>query len=671
MRLRPACHVGLALLLPLIALAWAAPPAAAHGGQFIPPIPPIGPPPAPKIPGLPPPSTPTLPTSPTAPATPVPLTGPTTPTGPGAVLRNRKARTARAASNTDDAWQTWWNLNRLHYLPGRDDVWRRLTVTPRGGEDDGAHAKRRTATAQAHVVPYLLSLLDAKARTRDDVKASALLALGKVSQDPGVTKVMLLRVTDGREAQIVRESAALACGLLRRSDPAIQFEGTVLDDLREELIRVADEDSVPVRVRTFCVLSLGLLGDQPFGSPYTKDGRLVTRALWQRLDRPWRQRDLPIGILTALGMQSPAGVPDAIREGLRRMVLGKSVQGRRWDSVERGHALTAALRLGGPPAQTLLLRVLRAPREHRDVRRAAYLALGIMADRLDGEQRAEVAKAMDQANKRDRDPLSRGLAHLAQGHLLGADLRAQETRVIGTTSAGRVLLAAARSGAVTTRGYAALGLALACRQVESESREVKAFVSDAHAVLMRGLAKERGDPSIRSAFAVAAGLAHLEDATDTLRALVEDRKENAELRGHAAVALGQIGPSTLELQRALQLALADRRNIELRRQAAFGLAFLGGRQATTQLLRQLETGATERLLAQVVVALGRLGDLAAVHPLQQFAKDPAHAELSRSLAVVALGLLVDPEARPSLHRLTWSGFYPARTESLHEAYTIL
>ena len=42
--------------------------------------------------------------------------------------------------------------------------------------------------------------------------------------------------------------------------------------------------------------------------------------------------------------------------------------------------------------------------------------------------------------------------------------------------------------------------------------------------------------------------------------------------------------------------------------------------------------------------------------------------MNRALSVVvALGLLVDPESRPSLLRLTWNGNFPARSDSLDEA----
>jgi hypothetical protein len=317
------------------------------------------------------------------------------------------------------------------------------------------------------------------------------------------------------------------------------------------------------------------------------------------------------------------------------------------------------------------MRVLRTRREHHDVTRAAYLALGVVAERMTSEEREEAAKALETSIKSARDGLTRGLGYLGLGHLLGADLRAGETRVLHGSGARRELVAGARNGPGPTRGFSVLALALACRGVDETRGEAKPFLAEAHAVLLKGLGKEHGDPLIRSSYAVAAGVTRLAAAREVLRGLVEDRGENAELRGHAAVALGQIGPSSPELQRALQVALADPRDFDLRRQAALGLALLGGRAASSQLLRQLETGKTERLLAQVVIALGWLGDLTAVEPLEAFAREKDRSELSRSLTVVALGLLVDPEARSSLLKLTWSGNFPARTDSLDEAYTIL
>ncbi len=653
--------------------------AEAHGGRFIPPGPPLGPPPGPRIPVPPSTTPPSVPSGPVTPGTVPAPTGVTPgtvppgtfPPGGGGPFGGGPARRAVPRKDPNAAWQTWWNLNRFAFLPERDAVFARQVATPGENDDPRFWARRRAEAGSRHVTPFLLGMVDPKAGVRDDVVSSALIALGKVARDPEVVDVLFRRVEDARAAPIVRESAAFAVGLLRRSDPEHRFEAALLDGVRERLLGAIDDRQVPVRTRAFAVLSLGMLGDQPYATPYSKDGRLVVRALWQRLGRPYARRDVPMAILTALGQQPPAGVPDAVHEGLRRMVVGKSVHGRRWDGIERGHALTTALRLGGPDRHALLQRVLCRAREDREVRRAAFLAMGVVAEDLTAEERVETAKAALQALKKARDPLSKGVGHLALGHLLGADLRAGSVAVLVRTGVARRLLSEARSGANTTRGFSVLALALGMRGVESAEKLVTGFLEEGQAVLLRELEREVSDPDLRAAYAVAVGLAGLADAREPLLAIVGERKLDPQLRGHAAVSLGWLGAPGPDLERALHLALADPADLELRRQAALGLALLGGRGAANQLLRQLRTGKTERLLAQVVVALGRLGDLTAVEPLKVYAADAGRSELAQSLAVVALGLLVDPEPRPSLLRLTTSSFYPGRTESLDEAYTIL
>ena len=113
------------------------------------------------------------------------------------------------------------------------------------------------------------------------------------------------------------------------------------------------------------------------------------------------------------------------------------------------------------------------------------------------------------------------------------------------------------------------------------------------------------------------------------------------------------------------------RNTELRGQVALGLSFLGSRDAVTLLVRELGVAETERHLADLAVALGRLGDVAAVAPVIEAASDGKRRESAQSLAVAALGLLCDPEPRPSLLRLSAESNFPARTDALHEAFTIL
>ena len=60
-----------------------------------------------------------------------------------------------------------------------------------------------------------------------------------------------------------------------------------------------------------------------------------------------------------------------------------------------------------------------------------------------------------------------------------------------------------------------------------------------------------------------------------------------------------------------------------------------------------------------------------MEPLLAVAGDGDRPELVRAMAIVALGVLADPEARPSLQRLRRGAAYPVRTTALEEAFTIL
>lgn len=586
----------------------------------------------------------------------------------------RGSRTGGAV-NPDDMWQTWWTLNRLSLLPDRTEALRFVAVTP---DEDGNSAdpttgwsKRRALIGQRHVVPLLLRLVDPKTHSRPDVVSASLLALGKISSTPALNEVIVRHLLDDHEPRMVRESAALALGLLARSEPSLQQSPADLDKVRERLLEAIDGKYIHDQTRAFAAFALGLLGDQPFSEPYAKDGRLVVRALWARLEKTKGRQDLAVALITALGMQPPDGMPDAVRDGLRRIVSGKHMLGRRWDDIERSHALTASLRLGGPASQALLVRTLALRRVPNEVRRAAYVAIGALAPGMTSEEREEIAGLVHDALRKGRDPLTTGLGRLAQGHLLGADLRAGSDEVFLKTRAADELLAEAANGSIPTRGFSTLALALAMREVHATQADVHQFLADATRTLLRGLEGGRGDDTVRASYAVALGVAHADEALEPLLAVIEDRRADPELRGHAAVAVGQLGRRTAEAQRVLFAALAQRRDAELRRQAALGLALLGGRVVSTQLLRELETGKTEQLLAQVVIALGRLGDLEAVGPLTAYASDTKRSELAQALGVVALGMLTDPRPRPTLLRLTQHANYPARTPSMHEAFGIL
>jgi HEAT repeat protein len=224
---------------------------------------------------------------------------------------------------------------------------------------------------------------------------------------------------------------------------------------------------------------------------------------------------------------------------------------------------------------------------------------------------------------------------------------------------------------VGERGFAILALGLGARPV-ADAERAPAWVEEARRLLVTGLRKTSQDPGLRSAHAVALGLLGERTASEDLLALVLERDDPVDVRGHAAVALGQLGAARPEAQRALVLLLSEKRHEDLRAQAALGLSWLGSREALPLLLRQAAAPElSEHALAQVAVALGRLGSIESTGALVALAGDPSHGETVRSLGVVALGLVLDPESRSSLLRLALDANYPARTAALHELLTIL
>ena len=571
-----------------------------------------------------------------------------------------------------DTWQTWWDLNRLGLLPGRDIALRRQVITP--SDDQGVSleegwAKRRALAAQKTVVPLLLKLVDRKRKHRNEVVGAALIALGKVSQDKVMIPIILEWLNDPEAHQVIRESAALSLGLLRRTQPSLQLDGDTLDSLREALLKTIDEKTAHVRVRAFAALAIGLLGDQPFGTAYTKDGRMVIRAIWKRLERARKDIDVPVALLVALGMQPREGCSDAVRQGLHHIVNGKALNKRRFQPIERSHALTALIHLGDPSVHSTALRILRRTREDEMLKRAVYLAVGRWSKRMTCEERTEMAKAIETSLKVRRDPLTTGLGFIAAGRLLEQDLRECEITVLDAAELPKLLLQAVKKGPSTERGFAAIALALAARGAKDAACALPLQQRVKHE-LLAGLEHGRGDDMLKASYAAALGVLDVPESIDLLLDVVGDRHANPVLRGHAAVALGQMGHRAKDVRPALLALLAEKRGVTLRVRAAMALALLGGRDVRDQLLGELNGASSEYHRAHVVIALGRLGDLGAVQPLLEYATNESYSELARALGVVALGLLTDPEVRPSILRLTQDANYPAATSVLYSAYSI-
>jgi len=588
--------------------------------------------------------------------------------------------TARATWLAGD-WQTWWRLNGEALLPDKRGVRRRVQASaPRGlfqvGRTGGPRLslweRAVTRGAVETAVPFLLELLDPQTPQDPRIVAAALLALGRIARDKQPISTLEHYAARTNVRLEVRESAVLGLGLLRRTDRAARLDLATLTEVRSFLIHLFDDKDAPDRVRAFAVYSLALLADQPYpDTPLQRDGRRVTRFLWQRLRHRYPAAELPVALLTALGRQPAPGVPSGVLEGLRAIATNHPFRGRRWNAMWRSHALTAYVRLGGPEWLPIIFRVLRGARDHVAVRVAAALALRQRASRLDADERDQAARSLYKLLPREPHWFAAGLEQIALASLLREDVRHGSTRLIERTPVGRYLEREAMRGRTMSRPYAALALGIACHGLKPTNRASALTLKRLRTALTKGLRFGRGSDDVLAAFAVGLGLARAQGAHGVLLGILGDRSRSGRLRGHCAVALAQIGRATPGLEEALHAAAAERVSPYVHTGAVRALSLLAAPGTAQRLLAQLKTTRSRFSIAVVAGALGRFGDPAATRALVQLARDKVAGMGVRTMAVVALGLIFDPEPRPSRVLMTTDANYPSRTSALTQVFNIM
>lgn len=683
----------------------------AHGGVFRgpggaippglrPPSDPTPPPPPPVTQG-PPETTPSDPMRP-PPGTTNPVAPPPPPvtTDPGSGGPNRPKR----AAVTHDSWVYWWASNAPEILRLKEALYR-LRTSPdsplgaignaAGNESDATRATEKET--RAIVVPALLKLIAAGApgsdlKVDEDARSSALLALAKVTDDPAHARTILAAVVDketgkrnGIEPVLVRESAALALGLLRRSPAAKRFDGREYDAVRDACFAIfEDEDQAP-RTRCFAMFSVGMLGDAPTrrGVAATDGAAPATGAvepdasarIVSLLDRRYTHPDYPIALLVALGLQPPTSVPPAVQDLLEQATLRARWGKTPVDSFTSSYAALALGRVGGPERSKPLLLALTARSMTPEVRRSAAIALGRVGLRLDAPDRRALVEDVARSLPSVNDTMAQAFGWMSVARLLAeeAESGSPEALLAKGARAAEDMIRLADDGPYALRSYGALALGLVLRSVGDRPDELgwAAWAEKAKAALRRGFESPSLDARNRAAFAVGLGLAKDLAARKALLAAVADGNGDSELRGYAAVAVGLLALPSKESSDVLERAMKDSRDDELRVQCAVGLGLLGTRGVVDLLLDELTKGGGQVLLGQVVLALGRIGDARVLPRLVGLAMDRTTPDPVRAMAVACLGLVGDLEPVPTLALLSTDVNYRATTDSLAEALTIL
>jgi HEAT repeat protein len=575
-------------------------------------------------------------------------------------------------------WRAWWDCNSgpilVRSAAGPTTEERTLFEVgkdPAGNAGDADRA--RALAADRHIVPTLRWALDPENEVDDDGRFAAQLALAKAASEARDARFLVVAARSSDLPPLVHEGAVLSLGLLRRSNPAHAFDGGLLDEARDACLAAFDDRDLPGRVRAYGAFALGLLGDQPSACTCSadRDGRRVVREIWTRLRaRAPLDDDLVSALLVALSMQPPAAVPSSAVDTLRHLAAHGRLDGRARPASVRAQAVLTLARLAPESSDGVLLSLFHRKSVELDVRRAAIVALGVVAPALDPEVRADTAEALARSVG-DTDPDTRGVTLVSIGRQLAADLADGSDAVLGT-GADDVLVDWVRGSLQPARPFAALavGLALRAGDPAKATRSAIAFRERAIAKLSEE-GKDSLDPAIRGAFFLALGLARDADSFSLLCWFANDRRTVADLRGEACASLGLLGSTRPEALEALRSALLEKSSDELRRQAALGLSLLGDSTSTPLLIDALASGGKDHVLAQLVVAIGAVGDASAAPALVRLVRDPKTSNELRALACAGLGLLGDPETVPSLSRLGADSNYLAATDAMREAVSLL
>ncbi len=703
-----------AVLLCMGVVALAASSAFAHGGQFRGPggaVPPglrepsdPTPPPPPPPTGGPPVTTPPDPSGPpapppvttpgTPPSVPPPQTG-TQPDSPGG---------RKPGSIGYENWTFWWGNNNDDILHIKESIYAKHASpdTPLGElggvRGQSTDAKRATAKqVKTVLMPALRWAMDPKNKLFNDTASAGYIALAKVTDDPTDIDLIASGIyKDGKpntEAdQIVRESAALALGLLRRTESERQFDAKELDKVRDLLFQIFDDEGLKEgRTRGFAMLALGLLGDQPTtrgpkpstgaggGLLYAPDpistSLPTTERIFELLNRKYALADLPVCVMLALGMQKPDTIKPEMLDVLVNCGLKGKIGSEEASDDVAAHAALALGRVGTKDHIKAVVNMMKVPSTKPNVKRSAAIALGQLGRRVDGAERAAVATELVKAIEEAKDDSVKNFGLISLAYLIQADIKSKRTDVLNAKGKKPMdfLLKLTDDGRLNQRPFGALALGLIGREIGAtpnvvEYGEIKLAAID---VLRNGLKDQKMDKRSRAAFAVALGILQDEGSKKNLVGIVSEKSEDKELRGYAAVALGMIGQPTKDATDAISAAMKERSSEELRQQTAIALGLLGVKSAVDLLLTELKEADSQNVQGQVVLALARIGDERTIEPLVGLLKDGDKPDATRALACAGLGLIGDLEDSPSLARISKDINYRAAPDTINEVLTIL
>lgn len=548
---------------------------------------------------------------------------------------------------TEDDWSEWWLHNHRELL-ARCRTTRRAPLAER-------ELRRVTDDSVTTVVVSRLRTLLADNEESLHVRSAAALALGRIGDPSSAPLLRDLATNPVRDHhRRIEETATLALGLLP-PDPRTRafLLGRVL----------TPEDARRSFRRPFAAIALGLLRGTP------EERRLASRALFEAIACEEPESGMRPACFVAIGLLGDeSAIPELVELVTERGAASGAM--RPLSSVERSFAVEALARIGSPGPDGMVVDALIALVERSRIwvadggRRAAVVALGPIAARNSARIPRAAALLRELSSDGQVAPPDRHLALVSLGRLGTSAAIDARTKAAIVAHLRSVMVGDRPSDAP----LAAHALALVSRAIREQAG--RAAGGDVRTSIRMRFARET-DAHAKSAFAIASGLAGDEDAVPALRATLADVCAATELRGWCALALGMIGDQeSVAPIRAVLQADGDR---ELRMRAAMAAGVLGDAAVVEDLTAAIENFYSSVYeLGSAALALGQIGDTRAIAALLDIAgnRRNRHTDLTRALAVVALGQIGARRDAPTLARIAFDRNYTACDPAITELLTI-
>lgn len=496
--------------------------------------------------------------------------------GGGGIGPGPMPSTPALTMTNDDSWYLWWEFNKTEFLrPNRLD----LLSAPASGDDALAALQRFADSMRQALGP---SLLDALRDGDPNLRAVAAVAYGRTAGASAIPRLVELL---GDAHVDVRHAALLGLGATGAEEAATLLLTVARDGTRDGLGR--ERISPAAEAHAFVALALG----RRRGFPAYVDTQLALRV--SERTRPEResigcaamiyQRLAPCPEFEALALQLAGDESEVPIVRCRAIeALGKSTSEK---TLPRLQALLAGTRL--------------------DLRRSAALALGESPD-------PAALTPLLAACEQESESLTRGFILISIGRR-------------GGDKARELLLHALGSNPKSLHAWSALGLGILCRKSPDP------LVADA----LREAAEHESNPQNRSAYWLAAGLLHDEQALPMLRKGLAEAPDPRN-RMYAATALALLGGD--ESHRALRESLALDSSPLVRAAAAQSLGCMGRGEDVEAIAGALEKLNEPELQAMAATALGFHASLDALHKLAEIIGRKEGASMRRAAAIEGAGM---------------------------------